>query len=196
MHREYHSVRSIKQEINTSAAPPKNSEPTCISALNSQIKCWSSSLSCGYTKEAISCYFLFTRFWAFFQIDFLGQAKSPNIWGVFWPVLRNLTEKVGIVQNFGWEFSVNFKPCYVMLIPTLRATLRQLFLGMVKIALYLHGSYFPREHRNTHRAPHFNFYLFEGRIDQGRHESWDLQYKFGLFFLEEHAPHFNFYRLS
>ena len=60
--------------------------------------------------------------------------------------LRILTEKVGIVQNFGWEFSVNFKPCYVMLIPTLRATLRQLFLGMVKIALYLHGSYFPREH--------------------------------------------------
>ena len=36
-----------------------------------------------------------------------------------------------------------------MLIPTLRATLRQLFLGMVKIALYLHGSYFPREHRSV-----------------------------------------------
>ena len=108
------------------------------------------SYSMGYSPIVFPCCCkLFTRFWAFFQIDFLGQAKSPNIWGVFWPVLRNLTKKVRWV--WFWEFSVKLKPCYVMLIPTLRATLRQLFLGMVKIALYLHGSYFPREHSKQWR---------------------------------------------
>ena len=60
--------------------------------------------------------------------------------------LRNLTEKVRWVHFFGGEFSVKLKPCYVMLIPTLRATLRQLFLGMVKTAFYSPGSWKSREH--------------------------------------------------
>ena len=72
------------------------------------------------------------------------------------PVLRNLTEKVRWVWFWRWEFSVKLKPCYVVLIPTLRRTLRLFFLGMVKTAFYSPGSRKTREHRTSaHRLGKF-----------------------------------------
>ena len=76
--------------------------------------------------------------------------------GIFWPFqlvsfilrpgLRILAEKVRWVWFWRWEFSVKLKPCYVVLIPTLRRTLRLFFLGMVKTAFYSPGSRKTREH--------------------------------------------------
>ena len=62
------------------------------------------------------------------------------------PILRILAEKVRWVWFWRWDFSVKLEPCYVVLIPTLRRTLRLFFLGMVKTAFYSPGSRKSREH--------------------------------------------------
>ena len=80
--------------------------------------------------------------------------------GIYWqfqlfsfilrPILRILAEKVRWVWFWRWEFSVKLEPCYVVLIPTLRRTLRLFFLGMVKTAFYSPGSWKSREHSRGH----------------------------------------------
>ena len=102
------------------------------------------------------------RMWCSYRTFYLkGHALKIGIFpGLYWlfqlestilrSILRILAEKVRWVWFWRWEFSVKLEPCYVMLIPTLRRTLRLFFLGMVKTAFYSPGSRKTREHSIPH----------------------------------------------
>ena len=63
-----------------------------------------------------------------------GGALFPRI-----GVGRNLTEKVGRVQIFGWEFSRKLGQSCVGVIPTFLQVLRKLFCRVGGIVLYSPG---------------------------------------------------------
>ena len=59
--------------------------------------------------------------------------------GHFFVVLRDLAQKVGRVQIFGWEFSRKLSLCCVGVIPTFLQVLRKLFFRVGGIVLYSPG---------------------------------------------------------
>jgi hypothetical protein len=73
---------------------------------------------------------------SFFQMAKLQDLKIAPIWGIFLVVLRDLAEKVGRVQIFGWEFLAELRQCYSLVIPTLQGYLRQFFYRNGRSALY------------------------------------------------------------
>ena len=101
------------------------------------------SIYTALSKPLVVCICYWEKIGIFPGVYWLFQLDSS----ILRPGLRILAEKVRWVWFWRWDFSVKLEPCYVVLIPTLRRTLRLFFLGMVKTAFYSPGSYFPREHR-------------------------------------------------